>query len=108
MIVFHFEKPDDATVAITLHATNSNPAPINDFVFQAAVPKVSATFLACVNVVLLFCWFLNPVLMGVLSKVLPLMASCLIANGGLRRVFFFITHNWLVISISNPQKLHKR
>ena len=42
-IVFSFTHPnpsDLTAVAITLKASNSNFAPISDFVFQAAVPKV--------------------------------------------------------------------
>ena len=41
-IEFSFERaPNQASVVnITLSATNSNPQPLNDFVFQAAVPKV--------------------------------------------------------------------
>jgi len=40
-IEFSFERKEtEATMMIiTLSATNSNPAPLNDFVFQAAVPK---------------------------------------------------------------------
>ena len=41
-VVFGFERDiiNTTTVAITLTATNSTPVTINDFVFQAAVPKV--------------------------------------------------------------------
>ena len=43
-IDFTFERvPDQPTVVmITLTATNSNSQPLNEFVFQAAVPKVRA------------------------------------------------------------------
>ena len=42
-IIFSFERnpSNPAVAAITLSATNSNPFPITDFLFQAAVPKVS-------------------------------------------------------------------
>ena len=40
-IDFAFERSAQTNVTnITLSATNSNPQPLNDFVFQAAVPKV--------------------------------------------------------------------
>lgn len=43
-IVFSFSRPNAAAnpaiVSITLKASNFNQAPISDFVFQAAVPKV--------------------------------------------------------------------
>ncbi|XP_071043695.1 AP-1 complex subunit gamma-1 [Parasteatoda tepidariorum] len=41
-IVFEFEKPPDnpQMIVINLVASNSSLAPINDFLFQAAVPKV--------------------------------------------------------------------
>ena len=41
-IEFTFERSQAqaSVVNITLSATNSNPQPLNDFVFQAAVPKV--------------------------------------------------------------------
>ena len=43
LIKFDFEKvPDNPSniVAISMTATNSQPSPMTDFVFQAAVPKV--------------------------------------------------------------------
>ena len=41
-IEFSFERVTNqpSLVNITMTATNSNPAPLTDFVFQAAVPKV--------------------------------------------------------------------
>ena len=41
-LVFNFEKSPGAphVVAMQLVATNSNPFPISNFVFQVAVPKV--------------------------------------------------------------------
>ena len=41
-LVFGFNRDiiNPTTVAITLTTTNSTPVPMNDFVFQAAVPKV--------------------------------------------------------------------
>ncbi|KAK2142509.1 hypothetical protein LSH36_945g00012 [Paralvinella palmiformis] len=39
-VEFTFDRPEGQTVTnITLTATNSNPTPLSDFVFQAAVPK---------------------------------------------------------------------
>ena len=41
-IDFEFERsPVDGVLSINLTASNANPAPMSDFVFQAAVPKVS-------------------------------------------------------------------
>lgn len=43
-VIFSFSCPNPANptmVAITLKATNSNTSPIHDFIFQAAIPKVS-------------------------------------------------------------------
>ena len=39
---FNFERTEaqPAVLMITLNATNSNTMPMNEFVFQAAVPKV--------------------------------------------------------------------
>lgn len=39
-IEFSFEK-NGTNLRITLNATNSSNLPFNDFIFQAAVPKVS-------------------------------------------------------------------
>lgn len=40
-VEFTFDRQEGQPVTnITLTATNSNPTPLNDFVFQAAVPKV--------------------------------------------------------------------
>lgn len=48
---FQFEKAADnpSLIVITLIASNSNPLPIEDFLFQAAVPKVEL-FLLLINV----------------------------------------------------------
>ena len=41
-IQFEFERSAvDGVLSVSLTATNSNPAALDDFVFQAAVPKVS-------------------------------------------------------------------
>lgn len=42
-IIFEFDKPPDnpQMIIINLIATNHSLAPINDFLFQAAVPKVN-------------------------------------------------------------------
>lgn len=43
-IVFSFQRPNPAdlsSVTVTLKASNANVAAISDFIFQAAVPKVS-------------------------------------------------------------------
>ena len=39
-IDFSFERVDPTNVSITMRATNAQPSPFTDFVFQAAVPKV--------------------------------------------------------------------
>jgi len=38
-IEFNFTRDDQGVLTITLSATNSNPSPLTNFVFQAAVPK---------------------------------------------------------------------
>ena len=43
-MIFSFVRPDPTNptiVAITLKALNANTSPIYDFIFQAAIPKVS-------------------------------------------------------------------
>lgn len=47
LVKFDFEKvPDNPSniVAISMTATNSQPSPMTEFVFQAAVPKVASFF----------------------------------------------------------------
>ena len=47
LVQFDFEKvPDNPSniVAISMTATNSQPSPMTEFVFQAAVPKVASLF----------------------------------------------------------------
>ena len=39
-IDFQMDRTEDTGVTITSIATNSNTVPLNEFVFQAAVPKV--------------------------------------------------------------------
>ena len=48
-IVFQFERCADnpLTISITMIATNTTDQPMNDFLFQAAVPKVFFTYLKC-------------------------------------------------------------
>lgn len=42
-VVFHFERDPNtpSTIKITLNAINLLSSPMNDFLFQAAVPKVN-------------------------------------------------------------------
>ena len=39
-IVFQLARPDPTTINIDMSASNANPSPLEEFVFQAAVPKV--------------------------------------------------------------------
>ena len=41
-IVFQLARPDPTTISIDMSASNANPSPLEEFVFQAAVPKVRA------------------------------------------------------------------
>lgn len=93
-IVFQFERCTDnpLTISITMIATNTTDQPMNDFLFQAAVPKVFFTYSKC-----LMFLFSNIFLQSFQLQLMPPSSTIIPANnnGSIKQV----------IKVVNPNKV---